>query len=60
VSGETKLEELSGVAAFKGADVKLLRGAVVLLAFLVIAIPATAEELARWDDPVGDDTGDGD
>jgi len=40
--------------------VKLLRGAVVLLVFLVAAIPATAEELARWDDPVGDDTGDGD
>ena len=44
----------------KGADVRLLRGAVVLLAFLAVAIPAAAEELARWDDPAGDDTGDGD
>lgn len=39
---------------------RLLRGAVMLLAFLAVAIPATAEELARWDDPAGDDTGDGD
>ena len=39
---------------------RLLRGVVVLLAFLAVAIPATAEELARWDDPAGDDTGDGD
>ena len=39
---------------------RLLRGAVVLLAVLAVAIPATAEELARWDDPTGDDTGDGD
>ena len=39
---------------------RLLRGAVVLIAVLVVAIPAAAEELARWDDPTGDDTGDGD
>ncbi|MFH1689704.1 MAG: glucodextranase DOMON-like domain-containing protein [Candidatus Eisenbacteria bacterium] len=37
-----------------------LRGAILLIALLALAIPAGAEELARWDDPVGDDTGDGD
>jgi carbohydrate-binding DOMON domain-containing protein len=33
---------------------------ILLLAIAVAALPAAAEELARWDDPVGDDTGDGD
>jgi carbohydrate-binding DOMON domain-containing protein len=40
--------------------VGLLRGAVLLIALLALAAAAGAEELARWDDPVGDDTGDGD
>jgi carbohydrate-binding DOMON domain-containing protein len=32
----------------------------LLLVMVVAAVPVGAEELARWDDPVGDDTGDGD
>jgi carbohydrate-binding DOMON domain-containing protein len=46
-------------AALKGGNVLLLRGIVVLIVLLAMVLPAGAEELARWDDPVGDDTGDG-
>lgn len=38
----------------------LLRGTAILLALVLAAMPAGAEVLARWDDPVGDDFGDGD
>lgn len=37
-----------------------LRGVFLLVAFIAVVVPAGAEELARWDDPAGDDTGDGD
>jgi len=33
---------------------------ILLVALLIVALPAAAEELARWEDPAGDDTGDGD
>ena len=35
-------------------------GVILLIACLAVAMPVGAEELARWDDPAFDDTGDGD
>jgi carbohydrate-binding DOMON domain-containing protein len=39
---------------------RALRAGILLIALLAVAVPVGAEELARWDDPAGDDTGDGD
>lgn len=39
---------------------KRLCGLVLIAAILAVTMSAGAEELARWDDPSGDDTGDGD
>lgn len=39
---------------------RLLCGTVTCLALLAMFATSGAEELARWDDPAGDDTGDGD
>ena len=39
---------------------RAVRAGVLLVAFLAVSIPAGAEVLAQWDDPAGDDTGDGD